>query len=94
MSVLHVLEGELREARARQLQVARVRITDAALEGSPVTVLISPERARIARLSARDLERVREIVIHPADWNEVLLEKHDGRYLVTADEVFGVAVVA
>lgn len=99
MNVLEVIARELRAARESALELVRVRVTSDAIPGSPVAVPFTPERARALRtyvvelehigaLAGADpeLERARELVIHPDDWRALELERGLGTpYAVTVN---------
>lgn len=103
LSVLGALYAEINEARAQCWNVLHVRVASDAIRGSVTTVAITPERARtLAALEVRGDETVevamsrtlsmREILVHPEDWNELLKEAEPQRD-VTPTSVFGLPVV-
>jgi hypothetical protein len=104
---------ELNDAEARRLQIVQIRVSPAAIPGAPTTTMITPERIRAMRtyviqLPGRDTpdafpdpdaqERWREIVIHPVDWQALLMEHalhghyQPGTAGVEPDRVFGIPV--
>lgn len=93
-SSTEALMREIDSATMLARPLLHIRVTTDALRGSPAAVPITPERARRVRLRAfegRDGEAVvdgdpevylrsLEIVVHPADWADVLAELPD-RYV-------------
>lgn len=73
MSVLAVICAELREARAARHELERVRVTAAAIPGSPVRVPLEVER--IHPRAVEVYVRTFELVIHPDDWSALQLER-------------------
>ena len=83
MAVITGVAREVNDALKEALTVLHVRVTPDALEGSPVAVPITPERARRIKLimlpggaaeaSPEVTERCREILLHPHDWATVLV---------------------
>jgi hypothetical protein len=78
MSGSYVIWLELEEARSKLLEIKWLRVTTDAIQGSPTTVPIAPERLRQHSLKAypdgtvdhdpQTTDRWREIVVHPGDW--------------------------
>lgn len=113
VTVLDAIRRELESARAAALDVRHVRVTHAALAGSVVLAPLSPERVRalrpyvvaldclggeaLALCDPEAVERWREVLVHPADWQAALLARpaHDGRFsaAVTPTSVYGLPVV-
>ena len=82
---MSLIRGELNDAALGYQEIVHIRVTMEALLGSPVSVPVTPERARtLAQLRLLpngavvadpvSYERLLELLIHPADWVEVLKE--------------------
>lgn len=105
MRTLDVLWGELVYAREQVLEIRRIRITPDALIGSPTTVPFTRERLRTMYLRAYpggvvdaelgQTDRWRELLIHPVDWWDMLVEPEISALDMTGDivRVWGVPVV-
>lgn len=109
MSVLDTIRRELDDAEATGWQkIVQVRVTTDALPASPVTVPITPERART--MSAMRMmpdgivadpasyEGMLEVLLHPEDWQDVLADAE--RFAVQMatrpgepNRIFGIPVV-
>lgn len=86
------LQREHDAAVADHRVVSWIRVTDDAIEGSPVCLSMTPERHRgVFGHNASAAGRV-ELLLHPADWELVVddlpLEEHERDYLrqVTEDK--------
>jgi hypothetical protein len=92
-NVMAVLHHEYMDCRATGYKrIVHIRVTTDAIQGAPVSVPITPERARVlARLmmvptqpeptvvaDPMDYETMMEIVMHPADYCDVLKERAPG----------------
>jgi hypothetical protein len=94
MSLFDALRREICEAELEDREILRLRITPEAIAGSPVTVPVTPERARLLRLLMYPGETVDadpelvarfalELLIHPRDWYALLCERgRDGHFVV------------
>lgn len=105
VSILDVLRREVKEARVQLLTIKRIRICADAIAGTPAVVPIAPERLRLIALRETGAgviadpvaqERWREIVIHPEDWQDVLMEAKSFERSVDletgVERVFGIEV--
>ena len=98
MSTMETIWREVNDARSTGYQsIVHIRITTDALEGSPVTVPITPERARtIARLmivkghgvvaDSMDYETKLELLMHPEDYMALLRDVDPMRYGIEIGE--------
>lgn len=88
-SMYGVLRREINYAREQDRPIVQVRVTADALRGSISTVPVSPERARVlgtltmvpvgdegdsAVVGAAENERLLEVIVHPEDWRDLLVE--------------------
>ncbi len=78
-SMFEAFHRELHDAGMQDYEVVRIRVTHDAIGGAPVAMPLTPERARSVTLPARGgrmvpLELVREIVVHPDDWRDLLVD--------------------
>lgn len=95
---LEAIHREIHDARATGYQhIVHIRVTTDALQGSPVTVPITPERARaIGRLmmvqghgvvaDPMDYETRLELLVHPQDYSDLLKDVDLMRYGVQIGE--------
>lgn len=83
MKIAALLEREAVEACIACRDIIQIRVTADALPGSPVALSLTPERVRqhalvgytqgvIADLRWQD--RTLEIIMHPDDWRDVLVD--------------------
>lgn len=97
--MVEAIKREIWYAREQARPLLRIRVTTDALQGSPVAVPITPEQARQIRLVAVPLPegetaveadphvymRALELIVHPADWSDVLAHPIM-RYVLPGDD--------
>lgn len=93
--------SELHHAREQARPLVQIRVTPLAIEGAITTVPMAPERSRVkgklravptghstAVIADPENERLLEVLIHPEDWNRLLVElptwDHHGASPLTA----------
>lgn len=91
---------EINDAGLQLHEIARIRITHDAISGAPVAAPLTPERARTVTLPQRGgqpvpLELVREIVVHPDDWRDLLVDERMAERQLQSepDSIYGLPVV-
>lgn len=106
-SIVEAVHHELNDAEVREHRIVQIRVTRDALPGSITTVVMTPERARryvgsvVVRIVTPELlpgeawPDVREILIHPLDWERALLEPDPYAAVVLGQvtSILGVPVV-
>ena len=110
MSVFRALYDERRYAREQLKDIVHIRVTADAFKGTVTAVPITPERARVlGKLLAvpgdgplagtvvphpGDYERMLEILVHPEDWRDLLVdaEAYTAVDLGEIDRVMGIPV--
>ena len=76
--VADAIERELAQARTADRPVASVRVTESAMAGAVAAVSLSPERAAALGLDAVLAEWAVEVLVHPDDYAELLVEPASG----------------
>lgn len=80
-SLEKAIRRELVDAAVTGYQrITQIRVTSDAIRHSPVSVPLTPERARVLGLGEADGlgdERLLELLVHPDDWRDLLCESRD-----------------
>lgn len=109
--LIRLLWGEIQDARAQDRPIVQIRVTADAIHGAPTSTRMTPERARARAAKAVEIkdgpvaiasaesERWLELVIHPEDWRDLLIQEREPTSPLFFDtttgvrKVFGIDVV-